>query len=176
LNSDGCSLQGGLRRTRNPPFIYAKKAGYAGACHRAALCADPLGYNPPIYALCSTPHQTPASFPDVQLHIVDAPLGAGPESMLPIVVMDSGLAPSGAPRNDGLISIRDTTDVLSLPCSDLPVGHFCVESPLQKYFASPVGQIISTSSRHPVPLRGAFRDRHGRGVGCGGRGSVRRAT
>jgi predicted dienelactone hydrolase len=34
------------------------------------------------------------SFPDVQLHIGDAPLGAGPESILPIVVMDSGLAPS----------------------------------------------------------------------------------
>ena len=32
-----------------------------------------------------------SSFPDVQLHIVDAPLGAGPESILPIVVMDSGL-------------------------------------------------------------------------------------
>jgi hypothetical protein len=32
------------------------------------------------------------SFPDVQLHIVDAPLGAGPESILPVVVMDSGLA------------------------------------------------------------------------------------
>jgi hypothetical protein len=43
----------------------------------------------------------------------DAPLGAGPESILPVVVMDSGLArslssgralrgPVGAPRNDGL--------------------------------------------------------------------------
>jgi|SRR5665213_2949972 len=32
-----------------------------------------------------------SSFPDVQLHIVDAPLGAGPESILTIVVMDSGL-------------------------------------------------------------------------------------
>jgi hypothetical protein len=48
----------------------------------------------------------------VQVHIVDAPLGAGPESILPVVVMDSGLArslssgralrgPVGAPRNDG---------------------------------------------------------------------------
>jgi hypothetical protein len=26
------------------------------------------------------------------------------------------------------------------------------------------------------PTRGAYRDRHGRGEGCGGRGSVRRAT
>jgi hypothetical protein len=43
----------------------------------------------------------------------DAPLGAGPESILPVVVMDSGLArslssgralrgPVGAPRNDGV--------------------------------------------------------------------------
>jgi len=40
------------------------------------------------------------SFPDVQVHIVDVPLGAGPESILPVVVMDSGLA-LRAPRNDG---------------------------------------------------------------------------
>jgi hypothetical protein len=83
--------------------------------------------------LRSAPHQTLASFPYVQLHIVDAPptsglpevgnmvvqvgnsrLGcAGPESILPIVVMDSGLAPSGAPRNDGLISILDTSGALA---------------------------------------------------------------
>ena len=60
-----------------------------------------------------------SSFPDVQLHIVDAPLGAGPESILIIVVMDSPMCnctsklarslssgralrgPVGAPRNDG---------------------------------------------------------------------------
>jgi hypothetical protein len=29
-----------------------------------------------------------------------------------------------------------------------------VQSPLQKYFASPVGQIISTNSRHPTPQQG----------------------
>src|SRR5712664_1634458 len=39
-------------------------------------------------------------------------------------------------------------------CGDLPVGQFCVESRLQKYFASPVGQIISTNSRHPTPPEG----------------------
>src|SRR6266850_3090347 len=59
---------------------------------------------------CVSENRTP-SFPDVQVHIVDAPLGAGPESILPVVVMDSGLArslssgralrgPVGAPRND----------------------------------------------------------------------------
>ena len=31
----------------------------------------------------------------------DAPLGAGPESITTIGSMDSGLAPRGAPRNDG---------------------------------------------------------------------------
>ncbi len=41
--------------------------------------------------------------------------------------------------------------------SDLPVGRLVdrrVESLLQKYFASPVGQIISTDSRRPTPLQG----------------------
>ena len=36
----------------------------------------------------------------IQSSFRDAPSGAGPESILPMVVMDSGLAPSGAPRND----------------------------------------------------------------------------
>jgi hypothetical protein len=40
----------------------------------------------------------PPSFSDAQLRIVDAPLGADPESILPIVVMDSGLALSRAPE------------------------------------------------------------------------------
>jgi hypothetical protein len=50
-----------------------------------------------------------------------------------------------------------------------------VQPLLQKYFVSPVGQIISTNSRHPTPQRGACHDRRERGVGCGGRGSVLRA-
>src|SRR5216684_3148730 len=51
-----------------------------------------------------------------------------------------------------LASKRDS----GLP-SDLPDGRAVenpVQSPLQKYFASPVGQIISTNSRHPVPQEG----------------------
>jgi hypothetical protein len=46
---------------------------------------------------------------------------------------------------------------------DLPDGQITsstglgrVESRSQKYFALPVGQIISTSSRRPVPLEGRF--------------------
>jgi len=49
-----------------------------------------------------------------------------------------------------------------------------VQPLLQKYFVSGLTQIscISQSSR---PTRGAYRDRHERGAGCGGRESVRRA-
>src|SRR5467141_2358074 len=43
---------------------------------------------------------------------------------------------------------------LSTGSGDLPVGHFCVQPHLQKYFASPVGQIISTNSRRPTPQEG----------------------
>src|SRR5260370_14083821 len=56
----------------------------------------------------------------------------------------------------------DSTDNKS-GSSDLPVGHFCVESPLQKYFASPVGQIISTNSRHPTPQEGRWPSSRTRG-------------
>src|SRR5476651_1432734 len=37
-----------------------------------------------------------------QLSFRDAPLGAGPESITTIGSMDSGFAPRGAPRNDGI--------------------------------------------------------------------------
>jgi general secretion pathway protein D len=36
----------GRRADCNPPFTDDEEAGYAGACHRAARCAEPLGYNP----------------------------------------------------------------------------------------------------------------------------------
>ncbi len=82
-----------------------------------------------------------------------------------------GSAPSfGLARNGEFIE----PDQADLP--DGQISELAVQPLLQKYFTSPVGQIISTHSRHPVPLRGAYRDRHGRGVGCGGRGSVLRAT
>jgi hypothetical protein len=63
--------------------------------------------------------------------------------------------------------------------TDLPDGlalKGSVESLLQKYFASPVGQIISTNSRHPTPLQGRIAIVTDAGCGCGGRGSVLRAT
>jgi hypothetical protein len=61
---------------------------------------------------------------------------------------------------------------------DLPVGRLVdrrVESRFKKYFASPVGQIISTSSRHPTPQQGRIAIVTDAGCGCGGRGSVLRA-
>jgi hypothetical protein len=56
-----------------------------------------------------------------------------------------------------LHGIHDTRNVFSSQSSDLPVGQFVdrgVQPHLQKYFASPVGQIISTNSRHPTPQEG----------------------
>src|SRR5437879_6012174 len=48
-----------------------------------------------------------------------------------------------------------------------------VQSHLKKYFRSRLTQ-ISFRSLAVSSYRGAYRDRHGRGAGCGGRGSVRR--
>ena len=56
-----------------------------------------------------------------------------------------------------------------------PVGQISVQPLAQKYSAYPVGQITDLTPR-VSPERGAARDRHGRGMGCGGRGSVLRAT
>ena len=53
------------------------------------------------------------------------------------------------------------------------VNAICpVQPSFKKYFAFAVGQISSTSSPRPFPARGAYRDRHERGMGCGGRDSV----
>ena len=53
------------------------------------------------------------------------------------------------------------------------VNAICpVQPSFKKYSAFSVGQISSTSSPCPFPARGAYRDRHERGMGCGGRGSV----
>src|SRR5216683_2094742 len=53
---------------------------------------------------------------------------------------------------------KRSTHAVGAACrTDLPDGHAAqnpVQSPLQKYFASPVGQIISTNSRHPTPQEG----------------------
>src|ERR1700731_2831767 len=53
---------------------------------------------------------------------------------------------------------------------------FCLVQPWpKKYFC--FSEIKSVVHPQPSrPTRGAYRDRHGRGAGCGGRESVRRAT
>src|SRR5229473_5074347 len=72
------------------------------------------------------------------------------------------------------------TDAAGFIGSDLPVGLFVdrrVESYFwfsEKYFCSHAPQIRSRTLAIPSH-RGAYRDRHGRGMGCGGRGSVLRA-
>src|SRR5258705_1349583 len=60
---------------------------------------------------------------------------------------------------------------------DLPDGQFVdpgVQPPLQKFSGSAFDKNQFNESGHP-PHRGAYHDRHERGAGCGGRGSVLRA-
>ena len=113
-------------------------AGYAGACHRAAPCADPL--LTPLTVIASSAKQSRARTK---------------------MTVDCFVA--CAPRND------DTARFVETIQSD-------ASSPVlsAKYFCSRLTQIksISPPSR---PKQGAYRDRHGRGAGCDGRGSVRRA-
>src|SRR5438309_12055721 len=60
----------------------------------------------------------------------------------------------------------------------LPVGPDLVwsrlSSPIAKNFPLPAPPKSLLSLPPSRPTRGAYRDRHGRGVGCGGRGSVGR--
>jgi hypothetical protein len=59
----------------------------------------PLSRSITVFVRSAAATNPDSVIPDVQAHIVDAPLGAGPEYILPVVVMDSGLA-IRAPRND----------------------------------------------------------------------------
>jgi hypothetical protein len=61
---------------------------------------------------------------------------------------------SGAASNFSPLAVRVPSLYPPVICPGGRRCNFPVESPLQKYFASPVGQIISTNSRHPVPLQG----------------------
>src|SRR5882672_1866336 len=56
-----------------------------------------------------------------------------------------------------------------------PVGQISVQPRSENISLS---RLVETALRIPTvpPHRGAYRDRHGRGEGCGGRGSVLRAT
>jgi hypothetical protein len=70
-------------------------------------------------------------------------------------------------------------NLLTPPCGDLPVGQFVdrrVESPLQKYSCFHSPQITSTTPAIPSHTEGRIAIVTDVGAGCGGRGSVLRAT
>src|SRR5258705_10667743 len=76
---------------------------------------------------------------------------------------------------------RAMTEKMRAFARKLPVGQ--ITSDFQKSCQAPKSKIFLFSPDpnqmhiHPVPThRGAFRERHERGKGCGGRGSVRRAN
>jgi hypothetical protein len=64
---------------------------------------------------------------------------------------------------------------------DLPVGRF-VDRAVESFFSDFPKDICCHLTKSNLelfashPTRGAYHDRHGRGEGCGGRGSVLRAT
>jgi hypothetical protein len=74
--------------------------------------------------------------------------------------------------------VRDTSGIalaavgVICPSGGLLTG---LSSPLCKNISLPWSVETGIEQIYPVPHRGAFRDRHERGVGCGGRGSVLRA-
>ena len=70
---------------------------------------------------------------------------------------------------------EDLLSRINLICPDGQISHSAVQSCFQKYFHSRLTQISSRPLAVSSP-RGAYRDRHGRGMGCGGRGSVGRVT
>src|SRR5450755_4261415 len=94
-------------------------------------------------------------------------------------MLRNAMGPGSAEQRVGRCTASGTRENLLSPTSaDLPVGRLVdrrVQPPLQKYFTSPVGQIISTNSPHPTPQEGRIMAVAKRGVGCGGRGSVLRA-
>ena len=67
---------------------------------------------------------------------------------------------------------RRHATLLELGLATPRIHHGFVNGGLQKYFASPLTQ-ISSMTPDVLTHRGAYRDRHGRGMGCGGRGSAR---
>jgi hypothetical protein len=81
------------------------------------------------------------------------------------------LRPSGLHRNASASAAFDAAVKMARLSSakragpDGQITQKSVHPFAQKYSALVVGQIISTSSRHPVPLGGALRERHGRGMG-----------
>src|SRR6266851_3976625 len=123
------------------------------ALHRVRDTSEMCSHRIPSSDTSDKPPAGPQRSPDAaQRAALAAWCAADPGSIVPLALLWvpalRGSAKSAAPRPG------HEWNLLSRPCGDLPVGHFCVEPPLQKYFASPVGQIISTNSRHPTPQEG----------------------
>ena len=90
----------------------------------------------------------------------DGALAPDPESR------DSGFDAFASPRNDGGCICASPSPARRRSPLPLPSA-----SDFQKSFLTPDPNHLYIP-RHPVPLRGAFRERHGRGAGCGGRGGA----
>src|SRR5229473_1619689 len=123
------------------------------ALRRVRETSEMCSHRIPSSDTSDKPPAGPQRSPDAaQRAALAAWCAADPGSIVPLALLWvpalRGSAKSAAPRPG------HEWNLLSRPCGDLPVGHFCVEPPLQKYFASPVGQIISTNSRHPTPQEG----------------------
>src|SRR5712664_4122412 len=94
-------------------------------------------------------------------------------------------SPDGAQRNPG----RSLADIVIPDCASLHPGYsrvICPSGALSTGVSSlisdfPKDILVPTYPKSILellpshPTRGAYRDRHGRGEGCGGRGSVLRA-
>ena len=78
--------------------------------------------------------------------------------------------------------VRDTSGICSrrrvviCPSGGLLTGVSSFISDFPKNISVPIYPETLLELSPSYPTRGAYRDRHGRGVGGGGRGSVRRAT
>jgi hypothetical protein len=83
----------------------------------------------------------------------------------PDFVLQSKESSSRAPAHPSAF-VRAPTDL-----ADGRFREYRVQPRLQKYFASRFGRNSFIDSAIP-PDKGAYRDRHGRAAGCGGRGDV----
>jgi hypothetical protein len=123
-------------------------------------------------AYASSHHQHPAVRSHLELEnrdtITSSEERALPAAHLRCPVRASrrmGHGPHGSRRRKRLLTMRVVSKasaaVLNLP--DGQISELPVQPRLQKYFAFPVGQIISTSSPRPVPQRGDTRSSRTRG-------------
>jgi hypothetical protein len=80
----------------------------------------------------------------------------GPTSLVPIWVPALRSSATGTMLRIAGRALHRVRDTRAMCSRRGPLICPSVESPLQKYFAFAVGQIISTDSRHPVPQEGRW--------------------